>query len=306
MSDSVMVDVPLHDGGGGSKLVDVVGGAPKKVKSKPNYREGQIYELRNTVNDIVYIGATVQTLKKRFGEHKSHAREGTGSTTFISQSMRELGVEKFSIHHVDWVPSDSKRQLDEYELLWIWNYKTNGIPLYNTQFDLDAVGQSSGMVGVIDRPKYNRWQVTVGMKKRLRDVKEYFPYGEGDKQTELGNARQRRVEYLASIGQEPVYTSGEGLHQQHVTQGYMERDPCPPPPPPTPVPRAKRIGSCLIHVDQLGECDCDDDLLVEEWTNESTLQEFTTRVEGVLLPLPDPAGFPHEQGDGEVIDLLSD
>lgn len=285
-----MVDVPLHDGGGGLKLVDVVGGPVKKIKQKPNYREGQVYELRNTVNDIVYIGATVQTLKKRFGEHKYSVRDGS-STTLISQAMRELGVDKFSIHHVDWVPSDSKRQLEEYELLWIWNYKTNGIPLYNTHMGLDEVGQQSGMEGVTDRPKSSRWVVKLGQKTRQRDVHQYFPYGDGDKQVELGNARQHRIEYLASIGQEPVYTSGEGLHQQQVTRGYMERDPCPPPPPPTPVPRPRRIGSCLVHVEQ-EQCECDDEMEVETWFDES-------------LPLPDPTGFPPAVGD-EVTELLSD
>lgn len=96
------------------------------------------------------------------------------------------------------------------------------------------------------------------------------------------------------------FSGEEGEHQDGRTREYLERDPCPPPPPPTPVPRAKRIGSCLIHIDQLGECDCEDDMEVETWYDESSTGTLST------LPLPDPSAFPPAVGDGEIIELLSD
>lgn len=298
-SESVtMVDVPLHDGGGGNKLVDVVGGAVKKFKSKPNYREGQIYEIRNTVNDIVYIGATTQTLAKRFQDHKSEIKQGTKSP--IVTAMRELGAENFHIHHVDWCASDNKKELGEYELLWIWKFKTDGVKLYNKQIDVRDV-QDSGIEGVTDNPVTKTWHVIVGLKKRSTAIVKTFSYALRDKQITLAEATLCRVEYCHSIGREPVYTLGEGMHQQQVTQEYMERDPCPPPPPPTPVPRASRIGSCMIHIDQEGcECLCDEDVEIEQWFDESSTGTLS------MLPLPDPSAFPPAIGDGDVIELLSD
>lgn len=42
----------------------------------PDYSKGKIYTIRNK-NDptLIYVGSTIQTLSKRFGEHRRHSRQ---------------------------------------------------------------------------------------------------------------------------------------------------------------------------------------------------------------------------------------
>lgn len=60
---------------------------------------GRIYIIRNSVNDKVYIGKTVKSIKRRFNEHKSDARCKALSKIHIA--MKDIGVENFSIAELE-------------------------------------------------------------------------------------------------------------------------------------------------------------------------------------------------------------
>ena len=41
----------------------------------PDYSKGKIYKIYNTINDDIYIGATVQDLKLRLSGHISNSKK---------------------------------------------------------------------------------------------------------------------------------------------------------------------------------------------------------------------------------------
>jgi group I intron endonuclease len=56
----------------------------------------EVYLIKNTVNDMVYVGSTTISVYRRFIEHKSDARTGKYESKFMS-ALRELGEDNFSI-----------------------------------------------------------------------------------------------------------------------------------------------------------------------------------------------------------------
>lgn len=58
-----------------------------------------VYRIRNIVNGRAYIGATTQSLSKRFSQHKTAAR--LGENTLLYQDMLRYGFDKFTIVEID-------------------------------------------------------------------------------------------------------------------------------------------------------------------------------------------------------------
>lgn len=80
-----------------------------------DYRNGKIYQISNTVNNIIYIGSTITHLDKRLWNHRSRAKDETRlSPLYIA--MRELGSDKFSITLLKLFPCESKQELEIEEL----------------------------------------------------------------------------------------------------------------------------------------------------------------------------------------------
>lgn len=57
-----------------------------------DYKNGRIYVIRNTENDLCYIGSTTQSLSKRLSKHK-HDRNTRDNKW--CKALREIGVDKF-------------------------------------------------------------------------------------------------------------------------------------------------------------------------------------------------------------------
>jgi GIY-YIG catalytic domain len=55
----------------------------------------RIYRIENCINDLIFIGATIQALNKRMWEHIIDASVGRQSTLYCK--MRQLGYDNFSI-----------------------------------------------------------------------------------------------------------------------------------------------------------------------------------------------------------------
>ena len=75
-----------------------------------------IYRATNTSNGKIYIGQTVESLKKRIGRHLYESREGGLSTPFY-RALRLYGREAFTWEIVD--EAASRKELSEKECLWI-------------------------------------------------------------------------------------------------------------------------------------------------------------------------------------------
>jgi len=77
------------------------------------YQHGKIYAIKNTVNDIQYIGSTCNKLPERWTQHKRHANEKNynGYNMPLYKAIRELGKENFFIELVENIPCNSKIEL---------------------------------------------------------------------------------------------------------------------------------------------------------------------------------------------------
>lgn len=72
-----------------------------------DYKNGKIYVIRNHINNKVYVGATTQSLSKRFGEHKSSIKKKYPLYT----EMTNIGIDNFYIELVENYPCNSKDEL---------------------------------------------------------------------------------------------------------------------------------------------------------------------------------------------------
>ena len=95
----------------------------------PDYSQGKIYKIVNTVNDKVYIGSTTCTLAQRMAGHRVWAKTNRSK---IYKAMRCHGVQNFKIELIKDYPCESKKQLEDREFKIIKKYLANGVTLYNT------------------------------------------------------------------------------------------------------------------------------------------------------------------------------
>lgn len=77
-------------------------------------RYGRIYIIKNTVNDKVYVGQTKISLKLRFQNHLSAARNG--KDYIIGKAIRKYGEDKF---YIELLEECTVEELNEREKYWI-------------------------------------------------------------------------------------------------------------------------------------------------------------------------------------------
>lgn len=80
---------------------------------------GKIYKIVHSQSDAIYVGMTIGSLSKRWGEHKTAAKiEQLGSTSICSL-MKQHGVDQFKIMLIKEYNVIDKQHLRVYETLWI-------------------------------------------------------------------------------------------------------------------------------------------------------------------------------------------
>jgi len=113
-----------------------------------------IYKITNIINNKVYIGQTVRTLKKRMNEHFRH------NITIIDKALRKYGKSSFKIEIID--NANNIEELNEKEIYWI-NYFECMVPKgYNQCY---GGGNSKG------------YKHKEKFKKKMRDSKRNAYYG---------------------------------------------------------------------------------------------------------------------------------
>ena len=70
--------------------------------------------MKNSENEKVYVGQTVEPIEYRLGRHKKFAYKGAGSKVY--REMRSVGVEKFYVELIETVPESEG---NERERFWI-------------------------------------------------------------------------------------------------------------------------------------------------------------------------------------------
>lgn len=85
-----------------------------------------IYKITNTINNMIYIGETVQSLQERWWGHMK--RVSSGEDKPLYNDMREYGTEVFTIEQIDTCFERHKFIIEEY---WTRKYQEKGYALYN-------------------------------------------------------------------------------------------------------------------------------------------------------------------------------
>ena len=87
----------------------------KPEKKKQDFYNGKIYIIRNTINDLIYIGSTCQTLSKRMGEHRNNMNSKTMGHLKLYEAMRNLGRDNFYIELLEDFKCERREQLRKRE-----------------------------------------------------------------------------------------------------------------------------------------------------------------------------------------------
>ena len=75
----------------------------------PDYQQGKIYNILNTIDDEIYVGSTCETLSQRMARHRSVLKRNTNC--LIYKHMNQLGVEHFYIELIEDYPCERNEQL---------------------------------------------------------------------------------------------------------------------------------------------------------------------------------------------------
>ena len=97
-------------------------------KMPPNYQNGKIYIIRNTENDLVYIGSTTKAVANRLAEHKYATKDPKKQNTRLYVAMNAIGADAFYIELLEDHPCERKEQLNrkEGELIRAYDSIRNG------------------------------------------------------------------------------------------------------------------------------------------------------------------------------------
>lgn len=106
-----------------------------------------IYKVTNTITSEIYIGQTIKTLDRRWGDHCSLG----SNCRFLSRAIQKYGKENFTIEQID--SAESMNELNEKEIHWIgfyncmapngYNLKGGGDNGFLSQDTKDKIGKSN-------------------------------------------------------------------------------------------------------------------------------------------------------------------
>ena len=78
-------------------------------------KTGRIYKIVHSQSDICYVGSTFNTLRDRWGRHKTANINRCSITSYI----QSLGAENFKIILIKEYEVEDRKHLEAYEQLWI-------------------------------------------------------------------------------------------------------------------------------------------------------------------------------------------
>ena len=84
-----------------------------------DYRKGKIYQIRNIIDDDVYVGSTTNTLEGRMKGHRQGSHTKCKQHLQLYKKMNEYGFDKFFVELIEEYPCNSKIELGAGEGHWI-------------------------------------------------------------------------------------------------------------------------------------------------------------------------------------------
>ena len=95
----------------------------------PNYQEGKIYKIYNTINDDIYVGSTSLKLCERMRDHRRTIKHHRKQHLPLYNAFREHGIDNFFIELIEKYPCNDVEELRQKEGEYIINMK----PTLNTR-----------------------------------------------------------------------------------------------------------------------------------------------------------------------------
>lgn len=124
-------------------------------------KKGKIYRIVNDLNNKVYVGQTIQALKKRFNGHCCYSKTDRSNGMYIKRAIHKYGKEHFQIELIEECEIEN---LNEREKYWINYYDS-----YNKGYNLTKGGQDSNYF------RLHRIEEVVDIKKFKDYIKEFKP-----------------------------------------------------------------------------------------------------------------------------------
>ena len=127
---------------------------------------GIIYIITNSINDKVYIGQTIQTLKSRWQEHCRNGFSKGEQNMQIKRAIKKYGKENFSIKELE---KCSIAELDEKEIYYISLYNS-----YYKGYNSTKGGKSGSKKLKLDAEQQNNCIKLYKLGFSLRDIAREF------------------------------------------------------------------------------------------------------------------------------------
>lgn len=94
------------------------------VEEQKYAKEIGIYQIKNLLNNKVYIGQTGQNFQKRFWHHQWKLRKNSHDNKYLQAAWNKYGEENFEFSVVEIVP---QKELNNREVYWISFYREKGL-----------------------------------------------------------------------------------------------------------------------------------------------------------------------------------
>lgn len=141
-----------------------------------------IYKITNNINNKLYIGQTLQSIEKRWIQHKSEAKTYKKNQP-LHNAIRKYGTENFTIEEIDGANSISELNYKE----WLLIYKFNS---------LAPNGYNCKEGG--NRPKYSnktkeKMTNSAKIRSNKKEYKEWFKKNNPSLNAKYVNKRSKNV-----------------------------------------------------------------------------------------------------------------
>ena len=162
----------------------------------PNYQEGKIYKIYNTINDDIYVGSTTLKLCERMRDHRYCIKDYRKKYRLLYQAFREHGVEHFYIELIEKCPCNDKEELRKKEGEYIRQLKSTLNQCIAGRTRKEYVEDNKEQIAIKLKEYYedNRERIAIRTKKyqalRKEDVREWQKRWKADHKEHLSRYLQ--------------------------------------------------------------------------------------------------------------------